>query len=329
VPHFKKTSATDSDTTAFVDPLELQEPNADGMLTFEIGAEFVGTRLDVALAGLLPEYSRSRLSKWIDEGFVLVDDQPSTPKFKLKGIESVTVEAQPDAQEVAFHPENIPLEIVFEDAHIIVINKAAGMVVHPAAGNWNGTLLNALLHHAPQTRSVPRAGIVHRLDKDTTGLMVAAKTLQAQTDLVRQLQGRTVKRHYLAVVQGLVKTDSTVEAPIARDGRDRTRMAVNPTGKDATTHYSVLRRFADATLIECELETGRTHQIRVHMKHVGFPLLGDQTYAPRAVAQRFSRQALHAKELGLIHPKTGKSMNWKAAPDAGFQALLEKLEAME
>jgi 23S rRNA pseudouridine1911/1915/1917 synthase len=305
----------------------LPQADDEGIVSFDITPDLSGLRIDQALAQLMPDFSRSRLTKWIDAGLVLVDDLPVQPKFKLKGSETVTVEPQPDTSEVSFAPEKIPLDVVHEDDQIIVVNKPAGLVVHPAAGNWQGTLLNALLHHAPQTANVPRAGIVHRLDKDTTGLMVSAKTLQAQTDLVRQLQARTVKRRYLAVVQGLVPTDGTVDAPIARDPRERTRMAVNPTGKEAITHYSVIARYADATLIACELETGRTHQIRIHMRHAGFPLLGDPTYAPRAAAMRFYRQALHATELGLLHPKTGRVMSWKCPPDGRFQALIDTLAA--
>jgi len=225
-----------------------------------------GLRLDVALQRLLPEHSRSRLQAWIKEGLVTVDEKPSTSKTKVWGGERVLVQVQAKPEVHAFTAQDIPLNIVYEDDHILVINKPAGMVVHPAAGNWEGTLLNALLFHAPQLHDVPRAGIVHRLDKDTSGLLVVAKTLSAQTHLVRQLQARTVKREYRAIVWGQLWRNGVVNQPIGRDPRSRTKMAINRMGKPAVTRYEVLERFSVQTYLRCNLETGRTHQIRVHMQ---------------------------------------------------------------
>jgi len=228
--------------------------------------------------------------------------------------------------ETSAQAEAIDLDIVYEDDALLVINKPAGLVVHPGSGNWSGTLLNALLHHAPQLQGVPRAGIVHRLDKETSGLLVVAKTLEAQTDLVRQLQARTVKRHYLALVEGNVEQAGKVEAPIGRHPTTRTKMAVVSRGKPAVTHYSVLQRFARHTLIECRLETGRTHQIRVHMQSIGHPLVGDPTYGSKRV-HAFKRQALHAARLGLIHPVTHAAMEWEAPLPEDMHALLNAMKA--
>ncbi len=299
-------------------------------------ATLAGERLDAALAKLLPEYSRSRLATWIKENKVTVDDAPASPKTRLWGGERIAIDIQPDPAEVAFAPEPIPLDVVYEDTAIIVLNKPAGLVVHPGSGNWSGTLLNGLLHRYPELKSVPRAGIVHRLDKDTSGLMVVARTLMAQNHLVQQLQARTVKRHYLAVAQGLLRSDGRVDAPIGRHPRERIRMAVIGTGKPAITHYRVLERFTGHTLVECRLETGRTHQIRVHMAHIGFPLAADPVYGGRPrqfspeinlALQDFARQALHAKKLSLVHPESGKSMTWKAPLPEDFELLLAALRA--
>lgn len=223
-------------------------------------------------------------------------------------------------------PQDIPLDVVFEDDTLLVINKPAGMVVHPGNGVPDGTLLNALLHRVPGLAQVPRAGIVHRLDRDTTGLLVVARTLEAQTDLVRQLQARTVSRRYFAVVAGDLRADGTVDAAIGRHPVQRTRMAVvQAGGKPARTHYFVRERLQGATLVECRLETGRTHQIRVHMAHIGHSLLGDEVYAPRNVAERFSRQALHAWRLGLIHPKSGAEVEWEVPLPADMEGLIAGL----
>lgn len=265
-------------------------------------------------------------------GRVTLDDASADVKRKVYGGERVTVAPLADPSENAYRPQAIALDIVHEDDSLLVVDKPAGLVVHPASGNWDGTLLNALLHHAPDLAGLPRAGIVHRLDKDTSGLLVVAKTLEAQTALVRQLQDRSMRREYLAVVHGRVDRDGTVEAPIGRHPVDRVRMAVTERGKQARTHYAVLQRFAAATLLRCRLESGRTHQIRVHMQFLGHPLIGDTLYGGRRAAGLgipFERQALHAERLGLIHPASGESCGWTAALPADLQALLERLRAEE
>ena len=293
-----------------------------------------GIRLDQALQQLLPDYSRSRLQTWIKQGKVRVDGQHAAPKQAVWGGEQVVVEPEPSPDEVAFVAEEIPLDIVYEDDALLVINKPAGLVVHPGSGNWQGTMLNALLHHWPPLAGVPRAGIVHRLDKDTSGLLVVAKTLTAQTDLVRQLQARTVKRDYLAVVQGRVARDGTVEASLGRHPSQRTKMAVVGAGKPAVTHYTVLELYDFHSLIRCSLETGRTHQIRVHMQSIGHPLAGDPVYGGRplklapelaAAIKALGRQALHAERLGLIHPVTGAAMEWHAEVPTDMADLLKAL----
>ncbi|HEY1181716.1 MAG TPA: RluA family pseudouridine synthase, partial [Rhodocyclaceae bacterium] len=235
-------------------------------------------RLDAALARMFPEHSRSRLQAWLKDGYIRLDGESLDPKHKVWGGEQVSMEEQLSPQDSAVQAEDIPLDIVFEDDTLIVINKPVGLVVHPGSGNWSGTMMNGLLHHAPQLAEVPRAGIVHRLDKDTSGLLVVAKTLTAQTALVRQLQARTVRRHYLALALGQVLQDGVVDAPIGRHTRDRTRMAVVGGGREARTHYVIRERFTRCTLLECRLETGRTHQIRVHMANIAHPLVGDQVY---------------------------------------------------
>ncbi len=288
-----------------------------------------GVRLDQALASLLPDYSRNRLQNWIRTGNVLVNGQTAGVSEKVWGGEDVTVFPEADPSTQPDEPEDIPLSVIFEDPAILVINKPAGLVVHPGSGNYKGTLLNALLHRTPGAAELPRAGIVHRLDKDTSGLMVAAKTLKAHTDLVRQMQARTVKREYYALVQGEIDRPGTVDAPLARDPIHRTRRAVHPLGKRAVTHYAIEERFPSATLLRCSLETGRTHQIRVHMKHIGHPLVGDKTYSNvrRGRGMGFPRQALHAYRLALDHPYTRERMEWVAPLPHDFEALLEVMRA--
>jgi 23S rRNA pseudouridine1911/1915/1917 synthase len=297
-----------------------------------------GMRFDQVLQQLLPEYSRSRLQAWIKDGKALLDGRQVSQKEKVWGGERITVETEPHPSEVAFQAEEIPLDIIYEDEAVLVLNKPAGLVVHPGSGNWQGTMLNALLHHVPALSSVPRAGIVHRLDKDTSGLLVVAKTLTAQTDLVRQLQARSVKREYFALVQGEVERDGTIEGSIGRHPIHRTKMALVDTGKPAVTHYKVIERFPGFTLVQCRLETGRTHQIRVHMQSIGHPLVGDPVYGGalktrsetvREAVKRFGRQALHAARLGLIHPVTRESMEWQAPIPDDMQSLLGVLREME
>jgi 23S rRNA pseudouridine1911/1915/1917 synthase len=300
---------------------ERRDYSANASLRLTVPAEYGGQRLDQILARLLPQHSRSRLQGWIREGRVEIDARPvGEPKQKLWGGERLTLAVAPDERSASSAPENIPIDIVYEDETLLILDKSAGLVVHPGSGNWSGTLLNALLHHAPQLDAVPRAGIVHRLDKDTSGLMVVAKTLEAQTALVRQMQARTVKRYYQALVRGTLEGGGSVDAPIGRHPTQRTKMAVVKTGKPARTHYRIVERFIDCTLVECALETGRTHQIRVHMTSIGHPLVGDTVYGtgtsrvPKGPA--FDRQALHARRLGLVHPSSGKPMLWKSAlPD--------------
>jgi 23S rRNA pseudouridine1911/1915/1917 synthase len=287
-------------------------------------AEAAGQRFDAVLARALPQYSRSRLKSWIDRDRVTLDGKRADPTHRVKGGERVVVHAEAHPREVAFEPQKIALSIVDEDEALIVIDKPAGLVVHPGSGNWEGTLLNALLHHAPQLDKVPRAGIVHRLDKDTSGLMVIAKTIVAQTALVRQLQARTVTREYMALAAGDIGERGTIDAPIGRHPRHRTTMAIVANGRHARTHYEVVRRFGVATLLRCRLETGRTHQIRVHLASIGHPLVGDPAYG-RAGPIRFSRQALHAAKLALIHPATGLRRHWESELPADMDRLLAQL----
>lgn len=289
-----------------------------------------GRRLDQVLAELWPEHSRNRLQGWVRDGRVTVDAKVERePKRKLLGGERLVLEEAPGPDELAEQPEDIPLAVVFEDDALLVIDKPPGLVVHPGSGNWNGTLMNALLHRVPTIAAIPRAGIVHRLDKDTSGLLVVAKTLEAQTDLVRQLQARTVRRQYLALVNGLVRGDGAVDAPIGRHPVQRTKMAVVPEsrgGKTAVTCYRVLETWAHCTLVECALETGRTHQIRVHMASIGHPLLGDPVYGRRDLRlPAFHRQALHATRLGLVHPVSGLPQQWEAPMPEDMRALVEHL----
>lgn len=301
---------------------------------FVVPFSMSGTRLDAVLAALMPEHSRSRLKAWLDEGLVEVDGEIRPGKTKLEGGETLTARL-PDAQrETEAQPENIPIDIVFEDEHMLVINKPPGLVVHPGAGNREGTLLNALLHHAPQLANVARAGIVHRLDKDTSGVMMVAKTPQAQTHLVRQLQTHAASREYLALVHGEIKRPGTVEGAIGRHGKDRTKMAlVVFGGKPAVTHYAVRESFGGPalkgrhyTLLECKLETGRTHQIRVHLSSILRPLVGDPTYGKRGDTM-FDRQALHAWRLTVKHPHTGEPMRFVAPMPNDMKFLLKKLRA--
>ncbi|HEX5394012.1 MAG TPA: RluA family pseudouridine synthase [Rhodocyclaceae bacterium] len=288
-------------------------------------------RLDAALAGLLPQYSRSRLQTWIKDGLILLDGEPAEPKQKVWGGEAVELLACEVPASGTVMAEDVPFPIAYEDEHIIIVDKPVGLVVHPGSGNWSGTLQNGLLHYAPSLAAVPRAGIVHRLDKDTSGLLVVAKTIEAQIDLVRQLQARTVKRHYLALVLGALVGKGTVDEPIGRHPSQRTKMAVVRQGREARTHYLVRQSLPKCTLVECHLDTGRTHQIRVHLAHLGHPLVGDATYGRRRsgsdLLDAFPRQALHAWRLGLIHPVTRDPMEWESPLPDDFATLMERLGA--
>jgi 23S rRNA pseudouridine1911/1915/1917 synthase len=304
--------------------------NAVGSQERHVPADCAGMRFDQALAHMFPEHSRSRLAAWVKQGLVKLDHAEVDAKLKVWGGERVSLALQPEARDAAAAAEAIDLDIVYEDVALLVLNKPAGLVVHPGSGNWQGTMLNGLLHHHPPLAAIPRAGIVHRLDKDTSGLLVVAKTLEAQTDLVRQLQARSVARHYLALVHGVVARDGSVDAPIGRHPTQRTRMAVTEHGRAARTHYHVLERFTRASLLECRLDTGRTHQIRVHMQSIGHPLVGDPVYragrgAPPGPLASFKRQALHAFRLGLVHPASGAAMQWEAPVPQDMQALLRAL----
>lgn len=308
------------------------------LLNAEIPESLLGKRLDQALAQLFPDYSRSRIKDWILAGNVTINGQIwDKPREKVLGNEAVEVNASLEIQE-QHQAQDIALDIVFEDEHILVINKPSDLVVHPGAGNSDGTVLNALLNHAPQVASVPRAGIVHRLDKDTTGLMVVAKTVPAQTHLVESLQAREISREYEAVVYGTMVAGGLVDAPIGRHPTKRTSMAIRETGKPAVTHYRVKQKFRAHTHIRLKLETGRTHQIRVHMSHLKYPLVGDVLYGgrprlPKSCSQDmidmlrgFRRQALHAIQLELSHPVSGEWMSWHAPLPDDMVELLGVLE---
>ncbi|MGH8784450.1 MAG: RluA family pseudouridine synthase [Cupriavidus necator] len=312
-------------------------------LSLEVNSASHGERLDKLLARHFSEFSRSRLQQWIESGAVRVDGQVRRPRDAVQMGNRIEIQPQAAPESSAFSPEDVPLDVVYEDDTLLVINKPAGLVVHPAAGNWSGTVLNGLLHRDPAATSLPRAGIVHRLDKETSCLMVVARSLTAQTDLVRQLQARTVKRTYIALVWGRTYDEGTIDAPIGRDPRERTRMAVVHTasGKPSRTHFRTLatvplgRGFV--SMVMCKLETGRTHQIRVHFESIGHPLVGDPVYF-RATqrGQRpairvtlpvpYERQALHAYKLGLVHPATGRHMSWTAQPPQDLQTLIDALD---
>ncbi len=298
--------------------------------------ELAGRRLDQALAEVFPDYSRSRLKQWLEAGNILVDGQKHRPKDKIWGGEKVVLDVvlEPQREYVA---QAIPLDIVYEDEQLLVINKPSGLVVHPGSGNPDGTMLNALLHHAPELENIPRVGIVHRLDKETTGLLVVAKTLPAQTALVEQLQARAFEREYDAISVGKMTAGGRIEEPIGRHPVDRIRMAVISSGKEAVTHYRVAERFRGHVHIKVKLETGRTHQIRVHMSHRQYPLVGDPVYGGRLrfprgcsedlrqVLRAFKRQALHASRLGLTHPVTGEYIEWHAELPDDIEQLMTAL----
>jgi 23S rRNA pseudouridine1911/1915/1917 synthase len=302
----------------------------------EVTLEQAGWRFDRAAAALFPEYSRSRLQTWIADGNLLLDGEiaPAREIVDVGRILNIDVEVEVETTD---QPEAMDLDIVFEDEHFLIVNKPAGLVVHPGAGNTSGTLINGLLHHAPQTERLPRAGLVHRIDKDTTGLLVVAKTLETHTALVDALQKREITREYEAIVRGLFVSGGTIDEPIARDPRDRTKMKITAGGRESLTRYRILERFRDHTRLRLKLETGRTHQIRVHMASIRHPLVGDPVYGgrmalpkglgddARAAMRSFRRQALHARKLGLVHPITGESLTWQVPPPADMQQLIMAL----
>jgi 23S rRNA pseudouridine1911/1915/1917 synthase len=312
------------------------QKHEETLLDGTVGAELAGARLDLALASLFPDFSRSRLQAWTREGRVSVNGQQRRPRDKVEIGDRVRLRAVAEDQ-VACVPQDIPLDIVFEDEHILVVNKPAGLVVHPAAGNPDGTLQNALLFHDPALIELPRAGIVHRLDKDTTGLMVVGRSQGAHKRLVEAIAAREVKREYRALVIGGMPASGTIDMPIGRHPTQRTRMAVSPVGKPSVTHFSVLEQFRGHTLLKVLLETGRTHQIRVHLAHIRYPILGDPVYGGRLrlpqgaspaltrCLRGFRRQALHAERLTLSHPLSGEELGWQAGPPPDMEELIEML----
>jgi 23S rRNA pseudouridine1911/1915/1917 synthase len=297
-------------------------------LSATVPREMGGLRLDQALARLFHQYSRNRLQAWLEQGHIKVDGKRLSPRHPVTGGERVVLEPPrlPDA--ASPRAQRMPLKIVFEDEALIVIDKPVGLVVHPGAGQPDRTLMNGLLAHAPALAGVPRAGIVHRLDKDTSGLLVVAKTVVAQSSLVEQLASRTVRRTYLAIVQGDPPASGVIDAPVGRDPRARTRMAVTHRGKDSRTTYRVVERFGSAALLECRLDTGRTHQIRVHFQHIRHPLIGDTVYRRGTRhGMAFPRQALHAAELSLVHPSSRETMTWRSPLPRDMKRLLDELRA--
>ncbi|MCC2625517.1 MAG: pseudouridine synthase [Burkholderiales bacterium] len=294
-----------------------------------------GLRIDAALSVIIPELSRSVITNWIKAGAILVEDKIPKPKDKVVGSEKVFITPIISEDKLAFTPENIDLDIVYSDENIIVINKPAGLIVHPGNGNWSGTLLNGLLYHFAELQNIPRAGIVHRLDKDTSGLMVVARTALAQVKLVEQLQNRTVSRIYRAIVTGHTPQKGVINKNIGRDLNNRIKMAVlNVGGKEAITHFRTLEYFSEFSYIECKLETGRTHQIRVHMQSIHHPLVGDQTYGSRKINYpqsivdaiiSLNRQALHALKLSFIHPATNEVMSFTSKIPEDMKVLLQEL----
>ena len=309
-----------------------QEPR----LSASIPPELAGQRLDQALPALFTDITRSRLQQWIEDGRVTLNGQVPRKRDKVKAGDAVEITVPP-ATESGWKAQALPLEIVHEDSELLVINKPPGLVVHPGAGNPEGTLLNALIAHAPKLAQLPRAGIVHRLDKDTSGLLVVAMTEHARQNLIGQLQERSVEREYLAIVNGVMVAGGTIEAPIGRHRTQRTRMAVSSQGKPAVSHYRVMKKYRAHTLVQVRLESGRTHQIRVHMAHLHYPVVGDPVYGGRlkipagaseklkTVLRGFRRQALHALKLSLIHPRTRKRVQWATSVPEDMSKLMEAL----
>ena len=305
-----------------------------------IPERMAGQRLDVALSEMLPDYSRSKITAWIRSGEALINQKSFKPKDKVNGFEMVELTIS-QKQKNDWVGEDIPLNMIFEDEDIIVLNKAVGLVTHPGAGNWSGTLANALLHYEPKLATLDRAGIVHRLDKNTSGLMVVSRNEKSQKYLVEQLQKHSVSREYSAIVYGHMVAGGTIDEPIGRDTKDRVKQAVSSHGKEAVTHYRVIDRYQNHTHIKAILETGRTHQIRVHLSHIGYPLMGDPMYGGKVrfpkkadvilkeAIVNFKRQALHARKLTLTHPISGELMSWKAPLPEDMLALLDVLSAYD
>ena len=310
---------------------------SDKALNSEVPNSYYGMRVDKVLALLFPDYSRTALQKWLKEGLVLVDDEIPSQRDKVQGGEHVEL-VVPREQNTDWQPESMALELLYEDNDLLIVNKPAGLIVHPGAGNPNGTLVNGLLGYDSRLASLPRGGIVHRLDKDTTGVLAVARNESSRLNLIRQLANRGVRRSYLALVQGVPISGGSVDEPIGRDQRDRRRMTVSAAGKPATTHYRIEHRFRAHALLRCELETGRTHQIRVHLRHIGYPLLGDPVYGGRSrlppgaeetlrmALQQMSRQALHAEKLALKHPATGQEMEWTVPMPEDMETLCRVLK---
>lgn len=307
---------------------------------FSVPEQESGRRLDQVAAVLMPDHSRSRLQGWIKSGELTVNGARCRPKDKVFINDQIVIQAEVRGEE-RWTPQAIDLDILYEDDHLIVLNKQAGLVVHPAAGHQDGTLVNALLHCYPELDHLPRAGVIHRIDKDTSGIMVVARSLIAHTSLVEQLQARTMGREYEAVILGAITGGGTVDAPIGRHPTQRKKMAVVEGGKPAVTHYRLIQRFHRHSHVLCALESGRTHQIRVHMAHIHHPLVGDPVYAGRVqmpkgaddgiidVLRHFRRQALHARRLRLEHPATGESCEWEAPLPQDMQTLLRELSAFD
>ena len=299
-----------------------------------------GQRLDSSLSELLPHFSRSKINNWIKSGQASINNTSFKPKDKASGNEIISL-IMDQQENNSWISENIPLDIVYEDKDIIVINKRVGLVTHPGAGNWNGTLANALLHYDSNLSKIDRAGIVHRLDKNTSGLMVVAKNAKSQKYLVEQLQSHSIAREYSAIVYGHIISGGTLEYPIGRDPRNRIKQSVTNNGKKSITHYRVINRFLNHTHVKAILETGRTHQIRVHLAHIGHPLIGDPLYGGRVrfpkkaspelkdALKSFDRHALHSKKLTLIHPETGKSMSWKVELPNDMKDLIDSLSSFD
>lgn len=319
-----KSDSFELDATGFIEPIILKIPD-----------NIAGMRIDAALAVIIPELSRSRLTNWLKSGQILINGKTLKPKDKIIGGEEIVITPSLNDETMAFTPEHIPLDIIYADEQIMIINKPAGLIVHPGNGNWHGTLLNALLYHFPELQHIPRAGIVHRLDKDTSGLMVVAKTLTAQTNLVKQLQDRSVTRIYRAIVEGIPKKHGIINKNIGRDSRNRTKMAaLEVGGKEAITRYRVLQYYNNFTYVECKLETGRTHQIRVHFKAINHPLVGDPVYGSNRrnfkeniidAIESLNRQALHALKLSLVHPTSGETLHFKVPLAEDMKYLLAEL----